>query len=330
MNGNTNVDMREEKTCIHCGVCTEYCELLKKYQLKLSDIEELEKIAYHCFLCEKCKEKCPVGINGKEIFLDLRRKQAAGNGGEILEDGYEMLIKEKEDYIFRNYKNITPGTVLFPGCSFPSFFPKTTQFLADLLMEEYGIGTIYDCCGKPISELGLEAKEEQIINQMNIRLRKADVKEVVMLCPNCYYYLSDKLDVKVTNIFDFMRKVGVGEKLVEKEIHLFMPCPDKSTKIWLEHLKYYLPENVDEIDNITCCGLGGCARAKEPEISKGFTEQLKEKNYSSVYTYCSSCAGKFGRDGMKNIHHVLSDILGIEEGPDVKNAMSNRMASKTW
>lgn len=318
-----------KKTCIHCGACTRQCDFLNKYQLDLGNTEELEKLAYHCFLCGECEKVCPVGIDGREVFLELRRKQVSANNGKIAESGYDMLIKEKADYIFRNYKNVLPGRVLFTGCNFPSFFPKTTKYIANYLKKEAGIGTIYDCCGKPIAELGLEREEEKIIERINIRLKKDNIQEVIMLCPNCYYFLKDRLDVKVTGIFEVLKELHIGKK-VEDEVNLFMPCPDKKDRRWLEDLKYFLPDEVRVIEDVQCCGLGGCAKAKEPDVSSGFTEQLKSKQYKRIYTYCASCAGKFTRDGMENVHHILIDILGTNEEPDTAKSMLNRTMSKLW
>ena len=73
--------MKESVTgCTHCGVCTENCEFLKKYDLTIGDTEKLSKMAYHCFLCGKCSKVCPQGIDGREIVLQIRRhrvKEAA-------------------------------------------------------------------------------------------------------------------------------------------------------------------------------------------------------------------------------------------------------------
>ena len=318
-----------EKSCVHCGACTRNCDFLKKYQLDFGNVEELNKLAYHCFLCGKCKDVCPAGIDGREVILELRRKQVAENDGKIVEGGYDMLIKEKSDYIFRNYRNATSGRVLFTGCNFPSFFPKTTKYIAGLLKKEAGIGTIYDCCGKPIGELGLEKEEVRLIERLNSRLKKESIEEVIMLCPNCYYFLKDKLDVKVTGIFEILKEFEWGRKL-EGEVNLYIPCPDKKDGEWLKDMSYFLPENVNVIKDIQCCGLGGCARAKEMDVSQGFSEQLLERDYDSLHTYCASCSGKFTRDGIKNVHHVLVDILETNEEPDTAKSMLNRTMSKLW
>lgn len=318
-----------EKECIHCGACTRKCDFLNKYHMDLGDTEKLEALAYHCFLCGECENVCPAGIDGRKRFLDIRRGQIDKNNGKIKETGYDLLIKEKAEYIFRNYKNVTSGRVLFSGCNFPSFFPKTMKYLASLLRKEAGIGTIYDCCGKPIAELGLEKEEKKIITGLNKRLHDEGVNEVIMLCPNCYYFLKDRLDVKVTDIYSVLKELGIGNK-IEKQVNLFLPCPDKKEKLWLEQVQHFLTGETVVIDEIQCCGLGGCARGKEPEISKGFTEQLQKAGYSEVYTFCASCSGKFARDGMEDVSHMLVEILGTGEEPDILKSMLNRTMSKLW
>ena len=71
----------------------------------------------------------------------------------------------------KNYRNATGKCILFPGCNFPSFYPKTMKKLVKLL-KEHGIGVAYDCCGKPIAELGLEADEKRIIQRINDEFEK--------------------------------------------------------------------------------------------------------------------------------------------------------------
>ena len=91
------------KSCTHCGICTENCGFLKKYDLTIGDTEKLFRLAYHCFLCGKCSEVCPQGIDGREMVLQIRRQQVKAAGGRIPEKGYGMLLWEKEDYKFCRY-----------------------------------------------------------------------------------------------------------------------------------------------------------------------------------------------------------------------------------
>ena len=154
----SNVNKLTEN-CIHCGLCTRKCAFLQKYKLDLRSFGEHPELAYHCFLCSDCSLVCPKKIDGRAVALELRRSNVDNNGGKIAEKGYSALIAEKKNYLFRNQKGANRKSVLFPGCNFPSFFPETTAYLVKLLKETADIGVLYDCCGKPVSELGL-AKEE--------------------------------------------------------------------------------------------------------------------------------------------------------------------------
>ena len=316
--------------CVHCGKCTKKCEFLHKYKIDLGDTDGLQNLLYHCFLCDACKTECPVGISGKELILALRRKEVSQHNNMVKETGYDMLIKEKSDYLFRNYQNATEGSVLFPGCNFPSFYPRTTKKLMKLLKDCAGIGTIFDCCGKPIAELGMEQREFQMLMEMETRLSNNGIQEVIMLCPNCYEFLKPKLNIRVVTIYEVLERLGIGSRILGEAISIFLPCPDREQRYWLKKMHAYLPEQAEIIEGAACCGLGGCARAKEPEISKGFSEIIKKRNDPHIFTYCGSCAGKFARDGCGNVHHVLADILGTGEKPDVAKSLLNRARSKFW
>lgn len=65
-----------------------------------------------------------------------------------------MLLLEKKNYIFRNERHMTGKSVLFPGCNFPCYPSYQCQILSQVDM-----GVLFDCCGKPVSELGLKEQE---------------------------------------------------------------------------------------------------------------------------------------------------------------------------
>ncbi|MGC4018085.1 MAG: (Fe-S)-binding protein [Muricomes sp.] len=314
--------------CIHCKKCTESCVFLKKYDIDIGNVEELEQLAYHCFLCGKCSRVCPEGIDGREIILNIRKEKVKQNQGRLEEKGYGFVIKEKEKYLFQNYRNIKEGSVLFPGCNFPSFYPATTRLVYEMLNEKQPTGLVFDCCGKPIEELGKSREAEKIIQNMNTRFQDAKVTEVIMVCPNCYYFLKPRLNVKVISIYEKLQELGLGKKLEENQIHIFTPCPDRESGEWIRHMAEFLPEQWTNIDEVQCCGLGGCAGVKEPELAKGLLQGIKEKEYRDIYTYCGTCGGNMTRAGCTNIHHILAEITGSKEQADAKRSLLNRARTK--
>ena len=324
MKENKSVD---ENACVHCGVCQKNCVFLKKYGIDIGDTEKLEELAYHCCLCGKCTEVCPIGIDGRQKILQIRRQKVKENNNKIPEKGYGMLKIEKERYLFRNYKNLSGKSVLFPGCNFPSFYPKTTRYLAETLKEKAGIGMVFDCCGKPIAELGMEDRENQIIEKIQTKLTEQGVEEIITLCPNCYAFLQPRLDIRVVSIYEKLAEFGIGKK-IEQRLTVFTPCPDREDGAMLETIKYYLSQQPEQLKNIQCCGLGGCAAGKEPELADEMLESLDRND--KIYTYCASCAGNLVRRGYERTEHLLIEILGTKERPDTHKSLLNRMKTKYW
>lgn len=311
----------ENKECTHCGACRASCRFLEKYEIDIGDLAEREDLLYHCFLCGECTAVCPERIDGRQMVIDMRRRQVKENGNKLKASGYEMLIKEKENYIFKNYKNGNTKSVLFPGCNFPSFYPETIKYLVQKL-QEAGIGVVYDCCGKPIAELGMEQSEKIIIERLNRRLKDAGIEELIMLCPNCYMFLKPYLDVRMVSIYDKLQELGWG-RMVEEDVTIFPPCPDRESKEILEGIRPFLKGKVELVDNVQCCGLGGCAARNESELVEEMIEDIKK--HGRVYSYCASCSGNFARKGYQDTDHLLLKILGREEKPDTVKSVINRM-----
>lgn len=316
-----------EEQCIHCGKCVEKCDFLRKYGYDLGEPEKLADLAYHCFLCGSCDNVCPAGLSGTALFAEMR-KNAVRDGSGCYDAGtYKGLLAEKKNYKFSNYRNATSGTVLFPGCNFPALFPKTNAKIVRLFKSEYGIGVVYDCCGKPIAELGLESDEERIISRIDDELRKHGIFEIVTMCPNCFCFLKKRLSCKVTGIYDKIEELGIEIRKPEG-VRLFPPCPDRYEKTWLETISHLIGYRPEEIDAVQCCGLGGCASAKEKAVADGFCDRIVKEGQGGMSVYCASCAGRFAGNGATDTRHILSMMLGVDEEPSVKTSFINRALTK--
>ena len=297
--------------CIHCGLCNKQCSFLQKYGLDLAAFAKRPDLAYHCFLCGECSRVCPKGIDGRAVSMTMRWAEVTNHGGKLTEKGYAALVAEKENYLFRGYRRTAGKTALFPGCNFPSFFPETTNTLIHML-DSVGIGTIFDCCGKPIGDLGLADKESRTIEHLIKRLKKHEIERLVVLCPNCYTYLTANTDIEVISIYELLHKLDLG-RIIPRELPLFLPCPDRDRRVLLNQLTYFVPHAIP-VENIQCCGLVGCAGAKESEIAASFARKIG-KVHTTIHTYCASCAGQLRRNGAEQATHILTEILGTHEKP---------------
>lgn len=299
--------------CIDCGKCTKNCVFLKKYNINLKEYANRIDLAYNCYLCGECKRVCPVDIDGRKISLELR-KEKIEKGYNLSINGYGSLLLEKKNYIFKNYRDVNSKVVFFPGCNFPAYYPRTTNFISKKLKKDFGISTIFDCCGKPIADLNMRKEQEIINTRLNERFKRFKIEELILLCPNCYYYFKDNLDIKVTIIYDHKE---IMDSLIDKDALnkidglLFLPCPDKEGRVIYNSLKKYIDNNLKEIKNIQCCGAGGCASIREKELTKGMQDEFK--NYDEkIYLYCATCSGMITKSN-KNNEHILCKLLNLDE-----------------
>ena len=171
------------------------------------------------------------------------------------------------------------------------------------------MGVLFDCCGKPVSELGLEEQEGKIIRRLNERLRAADIQEIVMLCPNCYYFLKDKLEIQVLSIYEKLSQLGIGQK-VEGKGGLFLPCPDRKETAVGIMLAPFLLENPQIIEGTRgAVDWEDVCRRKGTGIWPEVWHAMCRGGYEHVYTYCASCAGNLTRNGGQGVSHLLTEIL---------------------
>ena len=317
--------MVSANNCIHCHKCRDNCDFLTKYGIDIGDTERLRELAYHCFLCGRCSAVCPAGIDGRELIMEMRCGRAAGERIQI-ERTYKGLIGEKRDYKFRNWKHATSGSVFFPGCNFPSMYPKTNALL-EKVFRQNNIGTVYECCGKPIAELGLTGDEQAIVSDIRRRLEENGVTEIVTACPNCMYFLSGRLGVTVRSVYSKLAELGIGSRIVG-DLQFYLPCPDRAGRKWIEDIRPFVGGDIRCLDPTQCCGLGGSAIMYESDIAKGFVNQIIENTEGMVYTYCASCMGRFRRSGFGSVEHILPVIMDTVEQPDTKKSYFNRVITR--
>lgn len=311
--------------CIGCGRCRKACLFLEKYGIDLKGLSERTELLYSCFLCDRCREVCPMEISGRGIALKGRRMAVEEQGGRLPVSGCKGLLWEKDPYRFANHKGGNSPSVFFPGCNLPSFFPKTTKQLSRLFSER-GIGTVYDCCGKPVEELGLSAHGERNLEGLAGRLKRAGVRELILACPNCYYYLKGRLpeEIRLVTVYRKLSELSLGNRIEGEQIPLYLPCPDREEQIFLKDLEAFLPGGfeTETYGSLQCCGLGGCAFLQEPELAEEMTkaaakaaigEGKDEDRTEALYTYCASCVSRFQRKGIGGAVHVLPLILEIRE-----------------
>ena len=112
-----------------------------------------------------------------------------------------LSLFEKGHYPFAAYPKSACSSVLFPGCSMMSQFPRTTDALVGLC-RRMGMGVAYDCCATAVASSGKTERADRILARIRDRLEGVGCTEVVLACPNCYAHMAGKLGIRCVSIYE--------------------------------------------------------------------------------------------------------------------------------
>lgn len=269
--------------------------------MDLSSFAQRPELKYSCFMCGSCYRVCPVQLDGREIASVHR------NG---CTKGFTLMKLEKSPYIFRNNSKIPSESLLFLGCSFPRTYPKTSKLIIDEFLK-HKIDFSVDCCGKPIIESGDNKLSKKHLDRLQAMLKEKGVKCIITACMNCYYFFKKNTDLEIISIYKAMQILDIGNK-IDEDINVFIPCPDKDTREVLQDIKCFVSSIKTPFNDIQCCGLGGLAFTKEPDLANSFIDKLRSKNIP-IYSYCASCSRRFVANNLNFKGHILPLILKTNE-----------------
>ena len=262
----------------------------------------------------------------------------------------KLTVLEKTNYLFKNWRHASAGTVVFPGCGFSSFFPKTLRALESALANVPDVGFAYDCCGLPLSGLVNEEAAQRELDRVSGNLSRVGAREIAVLCPNCAAAFSDSLPCGQTTVYAKLRdlaRVGlVRLNALDLPGAVFVPCPDRQARAWLSDLEPFFGLGVFTSACSICCGaafeLGDpvASDAAARRVLAAVAAECADRGIDDpvAYVYCASCAGKLERarrtcddESCRRVRvvHALSALLGVDESPAVSASVLNR-ARKAW
>lgn len=258
-----------------------------------------------------------------------------------------LTVFEKTNYLFKNWRHASAGTVIFPGCGFTSFFPKTLAVLKDALRPSPDVSFAIDCCGLPLAGLKSSEAYRAELSRVEERLARLGAREVVPLCPNCGSAFAEALDRSVPQVTiyaclrDLTERGLIDCARIAIPGAVFVPCPDRMHREWLDDLAYFLESSVFVSECSACCG--AAFEISQPEASFAAAKRVLESvalectragvEEPVLYVYCASCAGKLerarrqcsgGLAGSVRVVHALSALMGVDEAPAVSTTVLNR------
>jgi fumarate reductase (CoM/CoB) subunit B len=367
--------------CDDCGVCVEECLFLRKYSLTPlqaalegatpapADHPATRKsaidLAFSCLLCGLCDSVCPSQLSPAGMFADLRA--LAVKRGTVVPNCRPYFTDRKYNLysIYRSANSIDYSdlgrkqakTVLFPGCSLGTFFPKLTRALFDnLAASEPDLGIMIDCCQKPLKDLGFGERYANATERLESALDEMGVEKIIAACPSCLQVLAERFkDRQVVSCYPLLRPVngtgflpslesegngGEERSMQSARITVHDSCSDRETGTVGSQVRDLLSrtkgaeivEMVHNRRNSLCCGSGGLVPAFDPGLASEFTSQRIGEAESSgaemMITYCATCANAFhsgGRPSSVEIRHALELLLGVKEDYDAVRTNLDRL-----
>jgi len=306
----------ELKLCYQCGLCTGTCpwNLLKSFivrrlihqaQLGLVDFESEEM--WQCVGCKACVQRCPRGVEIKDIMRAIRRAIVElGIGGipdslritaknisavgNPLGEPREKRVDWAKDLGVKTY---TKGTeILYFPCCYQVYDPVTQKIAratVNILKKanvDFGIPDGSEvCCGESIRKTGHESLFQSLA-QSNIGVfNEAGATKILATSPHCYNtfrveYPEFGGNFEVVHISQYLAglikegRLNFTKELNKKVTYHDSCCLGRYAGIYDEPRQILesipgleLVEMRDNWENSLCCG--GCAGRLWMESKKG-------------------------------------------------------------
>lgn len=325
--------------CLQCNDCLQTCEFLANLGLTPGEFfkqlisEEISSdiidVVQRCDLCGRCSLDCPAEINlpggmvaAREILLQ---------SGMVSLDDFQIMMVDNYWHFFSlymhsfgiDYQGLVEthfDTLFFPGCTLASYAPELTHQIHSWLQERTpALGFTEKCCGLPLSSLGLRDRGNRHVARIYHHLKSAGAHRLVTACPNCFYYLRDRLvGIEVISLYDLLVEAGV--KLTgAATVSIHDSCPDRIEGKISQQVRrllsgYPQAEMEHSGENTICCGSGGIVSMISPQLCKDRAQKRLDEFAATraerLITACMACNHRFSRENsLANVIHCLELVF---------------------
>jgi len=313
---NALQEMSEE--CIECEICVKQCAFLQKYGTPKYIADNwptqggiTKEMPFECSLCSLCTAVCPVDIDPKKMFFEMRRHVTAY--GEANFTKQKLLLNFEKRGTSKRYSFYglpqDCDTVLFPGCALAGSRSQRVMQLYDHLQNTFpNLGVVLDCCTKPSHDLGRTDFFNTMFADMQNYLVDHGIKNILTACPSCFAIFNKYGEGFVTqNVYDILAReawqpdANISETVVtiqdscvarfEKNIQDSARKLIQSQSVSFEEMKHHGKKTL-------CCGEGGGACFVTPDLAGQWGEiRRSERQDKRIITYCAGCANFLGKIG---------------------------------
>lgn len=315
--------------CIECKLCVKQCAFLQKYGTPKQIADNYNKsigqqhsvMAFECSLCSLCSAVCPVDIDPKNLFFEMRKHKASKKSTSFAKQK-KLLDFEKRGTSKRYSFYGLPqncDTVLFPGCALAATRSQRVEQLYKHLQKKLPtLGIVLDCCTKPSHDLGRTDYFQAMFNEMQDYLIKHGVKNILVACPSCFAVFKkygkglNTMSVYETLEQENWQPVNRSDKtpvtVQDSCVARYETGIQESVRKLILSMGIELQEMKSSGKKTLCCGEGGGAYFVAPDLA-GHWMQLRQEQVQGrrIITYCAGCANFLGK--IAETAHILDLIF---------------------
>jgi hypothetical protein len=183
------------------------------------------------------------------------------------------------------------------------------------------------CCGAPAQWAGQPDRFAATLRQLKEGWAGLGRPRVIAACSSCYRTLKDNLhEMEVESLWSVLESSPLlGLEASPRRLALHDPCGTRGAIDVQNAVRRLLTrmgvtvEELNERDQMTCCGFGGLAQFANPEVADKIVRRRIGQNDADYVTYCAMCRDRFARQG-KRTWHVLDLVFAAGEDVDCGDA----------
>ena len=304
--------------CIECKICVKQCSFLQKYGTpkniadRWGDKKETSvDMPYACSLCSLCTAVCPVDIDPRSMFLEMRRSVVAANQTDFTRQKGLLDYERRGTSKTYSFYGLPQGcdTVLFPGCALAGSRSKRIIELYEKLQGIIpNLGIVLDCCTKPSHDLGRSRFFHTMFYEMHDYLADHGIKKVVTACPSCHAVFSKySTSISARSVYEILAEQSwhPDPNIVDFPVTIQDSCVARFDDNILHSVRKLITAQGVSITEMKhhagktlCCGEGAGAYFVAPELAGQWGEMRRsEMKERLIVTYCAGCANFLGRIG---------------------------------
>lgn len=304
--------------CTECKLCVKQCAFLKKYGTPKSIADSwpaqestISKMPFECSLCSLCTAVCPVDIDPRQMFLEMRRYAVATGRADLTKQKLLLNFEKRSTSRLFSFYGLPQGcdTVLFPGCALAGSRSQRVMQLYDHLQNIFpNLGIVLDCCTKPSHDLGRADYFDAMFSEMHKYLVDHGIKNILVACPSCSAVFNKYAEGLVTrNVYDIL----AGETWQPESDIPLMPVTIQDSCV--ARFEIDMQDSIRKLirsrgipfaemkhhgKKTLCCGEGGGAHFMAPDLAGQWGEIRRiEGQGRRIITYCAGCANFLGKIG---------------------------------